>query len=789
MSTPETPSADQLAAARLSLWHQDGAVAAGSQPGSQDDDPTPAISPALLTTEALRTWLATAGLVLFAPRPQHLPAPAPSLVEATLGVANSTPTLAETETARTLLAHLIADGSAVPLSLLGTPTGASGSNFGPDIPDFVVSSAVFPYIFTLRGDKTWKQPPSTSGASKVSPLSLNAYTLLLEHGTLSAYDLATQLGKEITETAVLRSLVELWSHLRVIPIPQADGRPTLWEPTTTRLTKQIKAGANAGQPTALSALISLYLGQSILATEDEIETFLSPLAPRSRIRDVVHALLGARELDTLAIDGRTVLHVAGELPSFLASDSGDDTSVSLPETGAPGSHLEQQLGPDGEPLRIKKFIAKPRKIGTGFVTKPVRKSLGAPDRERRPFSRDSDARPAFNKPWDEEGKQRSARRSPSPGRPASREADGPVDDIAAASSSAPSDAAAERTSPRKPSFGDRKPGFGDRKPGFGRGEGNRPAFGGSRPAFGSKPPFSGKPRFGQNSRPGGEAAPGDRSRPGSAARSGGFSARSGFSADRPDRPSSRDRDAGDSRPPRREFTPRFPRGSDSDERPAPGRSSGFDRKPGSYAGKPSSGDRPSFDRRPPFRDNAGPTRPPRREFGPPAGRDKPGTRTAPGAFDRPRKPFTPREEGDRPTRPAFRKFDAPRGPRPARPGQGGADATDRRSGGFDRSRPSSSERKPGSYSARPAGFPARPGASARPPGDSRPRKPFSGKPGGLSAKPGADKPFRKPGRFAGDAPGANTFDKFKGGKKPFGKRAPARKFKPDEGATPAESGS
>jgi hypothetical protein len=32
-----------------------------------------------------------------------------------------------------------------------------------------------------------------------------------------------------------------------------------------------------------------------------------------------------------------------------------------------------------------------------------------------------------------------------------------------------------------------------------------------------------------------------------------------------------------------------------------------------------------------------------------------------------------------------------------------------------------------------------------------------------------------------DAPGANTFDKFKGGNKPWGKRPPARKHKPEEG--------
>src|SRR6202041_461947 len=155
------------------------------------------------------------------------------------------------------------------------------------------------------------------------------YTLLAEraadHATgLSSYDLATQLGKEVTETAVLRALTELWQHLRVLPVPQPDGAATLWELMTARFTKQIKAGSNAGQPTALSALISLYLRQAIVASEEEIETFLSPVASRSRIRDVVHALLSARQLETLAIEGRTVLHIAGEPPLFHSAPPTDD---------------------------------------------------------------------------------------------------------------------------------------------------------------------------------------------------------------------------------------------------------------------------------------------------------------------------------------------------------------------------------------------------------------------------------------------------------------------------------
>ena len=414
-SNPAIPTAEQLAGARMKQWHQQGE--------------------ALMTLENLRSWINAAGLVLFAPRPQ-IAAPAPSLVEAVLGAPNPSPTLEQLAEARSLLGRLMADGLAVPLNLLGAGPGTVHAGAPGDTPDFVASTAVFSYVFTLRGDKAWKQPPATSGPLKVSHLALAIYEALTRRGPLTAYDLTTEVGKEVTEAAVLRSLAELWTHLRVLPLPQPDGRPAIWELAGTRFTKQIKAGANAGQPTALSALISLYLGQAVVAAEDEVESFLSPLAPRSRIRDVVHALLAARELDTLAVEGRTVLHVAGELPVFLAPEPVAATprpeTVEVTEIAGEAVAGDQAEG-GGEAPRITKYVPKPRKIGTGYLAKAKPAKFGAkpfltakprgqtgfggpakprvqprsgpaPDRERRPFRKP--AASGFDKPWDEEKRPR-----------------------------------------------------------------------------------------------------------------------------------------------------------------------------------------------------------------------------------------------------------------------------------------------------------------------------------------------------------------------------------------------
>ncbi len=658
---PAAPSAGQLTASRAAHWHQ-------------------AENP-LLSIEDVRKWLQASGLVLYTPKPQ-LGAPAPTFVEATLGKPNVEPALADLDAAKSLLQRLVAEGSAVPLNLLGATGGA-----GTDQPDFIVSAAVFSYIFTLRGNKAWKQSPVTAGPVKVSPLALATYELLSAKVTMSAYDLTTQLGKEVTETAVLRSLTELWSQLRVLPVPQPDGSATMWELATGRFTKQIKAGANAGQPSALSALISLYLAQAVVATEDEIESFLSPLAARSRVRDVIHALLSARQLETLVIDGKTLLHVGGDLPAFAAVASAEPAATADVQT--------EEGGP-----RIKKFAAKPgSKIGTGLRAKPAygarpsfgsragsgssRPSFGGGDRERRPFKRDdrpggarpsrpagSDrpARPSFDKPWQE---------------------------------NRPSRAAGEGSGEFKP-----------RSP---------------------RPPYAGRS------------------------------------------------DAGAGRPPRREFTPR--------DGEAPKRTFS---KPGTFGRKREGGDRPAF--------GGADSRPPRRDFAASGERSDRPARPAAGGFKRPgsysprpsssfngprpegggKPPFArgpERGEGGEAPRKVFRKFDAPRGPKPfgSKPSFGAKPFGDRPPRTFDGPRP---ERSGGSDRPRGEG---RPSFGAKP-GGFGPKKPYSNS--GPRSGPGAaarsgPRSGSKPGGFAGKG---GPFAKFADGAKPF--RKPGAPKKPAGGFTP-----
>ena len=200
MAMDAQTTAAQLGEARKERWHQ-------------------AANP-VLSIEALREWVNRSGLVLFGARAAQLGAPAPSLIEAGGG---------DEAAAKSLLARLVSEGGAVPLNLLGAAGG-----MGSDVPDFVASAGVFSYVFTLRGNKAWKQAPATNGAVKVSPLALAVYEMLAAKVTMSSYDLATQMGGGVSEAAVLRALSELWAQLRVIPVAQQDGSATLWELSTAR---------------------------------------------------------------------------------------------------------------------------------------------------------------------------------------------------------------------------------------------------------------------------------------------------------------------------------------------------------------------------------------------------------------------------------------------------------------------------------------------------------------------------------------------------------------------------
>jgi 23S rRNA pseudouridine2605 synthase len=304
-------NAEQLNSARLARWSQNGE--------------------ARLTLEATSEWIDEIGFCPYVPMGLTGTAPAPSFVEAVVGRPAQTPSAGERARALELLARVVENSSIVPLKL--------GVSLGEQ-PDFVCSPEVLRFVYALRGDRNFKTGPLTVGNEKVTPLALHCWQAIEQQGPLDIAALQPILGRDITEAAIARSLQELWSAMYIFPILRAASQPAQWELMFRRFPKPVAAGASTGHAEAVSAMISLYLQAAVAAREEEILSFLSPLAPQSKLREVIRGLGSMRQLDILDIGGRA--HVAlqgGLLPEmvtqlseeFLAAPPAAEAIVGEPE--------------------------------------------------------------------------------------------------------------------------------------------------------------------------------------------------------------------------------------------------------------------------------------------------------------------------------------------------------------------------------------------------------------------------------------------------------------------------
>ena len=259
-----------------------------------------------LTLEDARTWIEETGLCLFLPRKQFTSSVAPSFVEAIAGHREATPDPKQIALAEELLVRLENEGVAVRLNLSGQPG---------EQPDFVVATWVLPYVYALRGDRDWRRSPQLTGSRAVSQLAIQAYKLL-EANDSSVSQLKHALGREVSESAVVRAITELWQQLRIIPVIAEPGRAAKWQLLRHRYQKAIAEGASTSQVTAISVLASIFLQAVIAASMEDVELFLAPLTARSKVREVLRGLVATRQVHTISLGHAPHFYVAGTLPEF-----------------------------------------------------------------------------------------------------------------------------------------------------------------------------------------------------------------------------------------------------------------------------------------------------------------------------------------------------------------------------------------------------------------------------------------------------------------------------------------
>jgi len=175
----------------------------------------------------------------------------------------------------------------------------------------LVSAPLFSCVYALLGDRKPKAAPKTKAqGARLSPLALKVFDVIQERGPLSTEQLREQISRELSTAAVERALNELWSTLKITRVDYQEKEGACWDLLYRWTPDAVMEGVGISVPEALSALIGKYLEAVEAASQEEIEQFFSHLAPGSKVREAIHALLAARQLTFIAVGTKNLIHLA-----------------------------------------------------------------------------------------------------------------------------------------------------------------------------------------------------------------------------------------------------------------------------------------------------------------------------------------------------------------------------------------------------------------------------------------------------------------------------------------------
>jgi len=271
----------ELLQARMQKWHLDG------QPVRTLDD--------------ARVFLESVGFCLMYPtRPVIL---APTFIGAWVGADDKLP-------ARQ---HAYADPRAKEATELMVRTLRDKAAYEAPLIDesnaFLLATSVFPYFYSLVGERNPKQPPASGPRSPYSPLACDAFDIIRRRGPISKTKLGEVLGGSVSNAGLDRGLSELWAKLRITRVDYTTAEGSVWDELSRWAPDVVREGVGISVPEALSALVSKYLECVIAVEEGEVESFLANFVPRTRVKEAVHALLSARELSFVHVGSKSLLQV------------------------------------------------------------------------------------------------------------------------------------------------------------------------------------------------------------------------------------------------------------------------------------------------------------------------------------------------------------------------------------------------------------------------------------------------------------------------------------------------
>src|SRR5581483_5415783 len=258
---------------------------------------------AVRTLEDARSFIESVGFCLMLPLPAPKTLMVPTFVGATLGSDEKLPAARHALTdprareATELMVRLLRDKSAYE------------ANLGDDNNALLLSASVFPYFYTLAGERNPKQAPKPGPRSPYSELACDTYHIIHRKGPISKSKLLEEIGKGISVPALDKSLSELWSKLRITRVDYHEREGASWDVLQRWAPEAVSEGINCSVNTALSALLSKYLECVIAADLPELEAFFGNFVARSKVREAVNALLAARELSFTPVGHKSLIQV------------------------------------------------------------------------------------------------------------------------------------------------------------------------------------------------------------------------------------------------------------------------------------------------------------------------------------------------------------------------------------------------------------------------------------------------------------------------------------------------
>jgi hypothetical protein len=182
---------------------------------------------------------------------------------------------------------------------------------------FLLAPSVFPYFYSLVGERNPKQAPATGARSPYSPLACDAFEIIRRRGPISKTKLGELLGGSVSNAGLDRALSELCGNLRITRVDYTVEQGSVWDELSRWAPDVVREGVGISVPEALSALVSKYLDCVIAVDEGEVENFLANFVPRTRVKEAVHALLAARELSFVHVGSKSLLQVTPPKQAYV----------------------------------------------------------------------------------------------------------------------------------------------------------------------------------------------------------------------------------------------------------------------------------------------------------------------------------------------------------------------------------------------------------------------------------------------------------------------------------------